>query len=251
MHPVRILVIDDETEIVTFLRELLVYRGYEVEGLSDSRQALHTFQAFRPDLCILDLRMPHFSGSVLLDNFKAADPTVEVIILTAQHETALAVDLMKRGAIDFLAKPMVLSALELSVTRAIDHRLLVKQNETYRLHLEQLVAEKTKALDDALSRLTHTHSVTLDTLSMALDFRDHSTSGHSRRVADLTVGVAGSLGIIGDDCVQIKYGALLHDIGKLKIPDSILLKPGPLEDDEWEAMKRHPEYGYEFLRSIE
>ena len=86
---------------------------------------------------------------------------------------------------------------------------------------------------------------------MALDFRDQSTSGHSRRVAELTTGAAASLGIKNGRLVQIEHGALLHDIGKLKIPDSILWKPAKLSDDEWQVMRRHAEYGFQFLSSIE
>src|SRR4051812_11729533 len=233
--PNRILVIDDETEIVAFICELLLLRGYEVRGLSDAREAMNTLRSFQPDVCILDFRMPYVSGAVILDAIKQADRTIEVIFLTAQDETSLAVDLMKRGAIDFLLKPVELNQLSLSVGRAVEHRRLVKENEAYRVHLEQLVAEKTKALNEALSTLTQVHSATLDALSMALDYRDQSTSGHSRRVADLTVGAARSMGVSGAALVQIEHGALLHDIGKLKIPDKILWKPDKLDEEEWKT----------------
>jgi len=249
--PRRILVIDDETEIVAFIRELLTHQGYEVLGLSDSREALSSFMTFKPDLCILDFRMPHVSGSAILDMVKGTDSTVEVIFLTAQDETALAVDLLKRGAIDYLLKPVELNQLSLSVFRAVEHRRLVQENEAYRHHLESLVAEKTQALNEALTDLTQVHSATLDALSMALDFRDQSTSGHSRRVSDLTAGAARAMGITGPALLQIEYGALLHDIGKLKIPDRILWKPECLDDEEWKVMKRHAEYGYDFLRKLE
>ena len=188
--------------------------------------------------------MPYLTGSDLLDTVKQRDPSVEVIFLTAQDETSLAVDLMKRGAIDFLLKPVELNQLLLSVGRALEHRRLVTENESYRLHLEQLVLEKTAALNDALASLGHVHSGTLDALSQALDFRDQSTSGHSRRVANLTAGTGGAL-------VQIEHGALLRDIGKLKIPDNILWKPAKLTEEEWKTMRLHPQYGYEFLSNIE
>ena len=246
----RILVIDDEPEIVSFIRELLIHRGYEVSGTSDSRQALDLLNSFHPDVCILDFRMPYMSGSVVLDSVKKADPTVEVIFLTAEDETTLAIDLMRRGAIDFLLKPVELNKLSLAVSRAMEHRRLVTENEAYRRHLEQLVAEKTQALNDALSTLTHVHSSTLDALSLALDYRDQSTSGHSRRVADLTAGAARSMGVEGAALLQIEHGALLHDIGKLKIPDSILWKPGSLDDEEWKTMRCHAKYGYEFLNNL-
>ncbi len=110
--------------------------------------------------------------------------------------------------------------------------------------------EKTKALNHASTSLEHVHSATLDALSMALDFRDQSTSGHSRRVANLTAGAASAIGIQDGTLIQIEHGALLHDIGKLKIPDSILWKPSKLTEEEWQIMRRHAEYGFEFLSNI-
>src|ERR1041384_1327122 len=160
----RVLVVDDESEIVSFIRELLGRRGYAARGVSDPRDAMRAVMEFRPDVCILDFKMPHVLGSALLDSIKAADSTVEVIFLTAESETSLAVDLMKRGAIDFLMKPVELNQLSVSVARAMEHRRLVMENAAYRLHLEQLVAEKTVALNEALSNMTAVQSATLQGL---------------------------------------------------------------------------------------
>jgi putative nucleotidyltransferase with HDIG domain len=247
----RLLVVDDEAEIVAFVRELLLSRGYEVLGLSDPREVPAQLKNFSPDACIFDFRMPHRTGSDLFNLVKQTDSKIEVIFLTGQDEASLAVDLMKRGASDYLLKPVELNQLLLSIGRALEHRRLIVENEEYRLHLEQLVMEKTKALNEALTSLNHVHSATLDALSKALDFRDQSTSGHSRRVADLTAGAARSMGIKDSALVQIEHGALLHDIGKLKIPDSILWKPAKLDENEWETMRLHPEYGFAFLSSVE
>jgi len=113
------------------------------------------------------------------------------------------------------------------------------------------MAERPDELNDALKGLASVHAGTLDALALALDYRDKSTSGHSRRVASLTVRVASHHGVDGDALQQIEHGALLHDIGKLKIPDSILWKPHSLDDLEWATMRLHPQYGYEFLRDLE
>lgn len=199
-----ILIIDDEPEIVASFRELLTSRGYEVLGLSDSREASTKLDSFQPDACLFDFRMPCHSGAGLLDLIKKKDPRIEVIFLRQRTK-----------------------------------------------HLEQLVLAKTNALIGALTSLNDVYSATLDALSMALDFRDPSTSGHSRRVADLTSGAARNMGIRDSALVQIEHGALLHDIGKLKIPDSILWKPAKLDDEEWRTMRRHAEYGYEFLSNVE
>lgn len=247
----KVLVVDDEPDIVGFVTKYLANCGYQVRGSSDPREALIIFDSFSPDVCVLDFKMPMISGSELLDRFKKTDSTVEVIFLTAESDTPLAIDVMKRGAIDYLLKPIGVDQLNLSVSRAAEHRRLVQENEAYKHHLEGLVAEKTDALNDALRSLKNLHGATLDTLAMALDFRDQGTSGHSRRVSDLTTGIAREMGITGTELVQIQHGALLHDVGKLKIPDSILWKPGKLTDIEWVTMRRHAEYGYEFLRNIE
>ena len=113
------------------------------------------------------------------------------------------------------------------------------------------MAERPDELNDALKGLVSVPPSILDALALALDYRDKSTSGHSRRVATLTVRVASHHGVEGEALQQIEHGALLHDIGKLKIPDSILWKPESLDDVEWVTMKKHPQYGYEFLRDLE
>jgi cyclic di-GMP phosphodiesterase len=113
------------------------------------------------------------------------------------------------------------------------------------------VEEQPEALNEALRNLSSVQAGTLDALALALDYRDKSTSGHSKRVASLTVSVATHHGVDGEALQQIEHGALLHDIGKLKIPDSILWKPASLDDNEWITMKKHPQYGYEFLRHLE
>ena len=149
-------------------------------GSSDSREVDAQLDSFQPEVCVLDFRMPHYSGADLLEIIKKKDPSTEAIFLTAEDEASLAVDLMKRGAVDYLLKPVDIKQLVLAIGRALEHRRLVIENENYRLHLEQLVREKTMALNEALTSLGRVHTATLDALSMALDFRDQSTSGHSQ-----------------------------------------------------------------------
>jgi putative nucleotidyltransferase with HDIG domain len=247
----KALVVDDDQEIASLIRELLVGSGCIVLALSDPQDVSAQLERFAPHVCILDFCMPRRSGAELLDIIKQHDPKTEIIFLTGQNETSLAVDLMKRGASDFLVKPVQSEQLLASVGRAVEHRRLVIENENYRTHLEQVIVGKTRALNEALASMKNVHSATLEALSLALDFRDQSTSGHSRRVAELTAAAASSIGISDAALVQIEHGALLHDIGKLKIPDSILWKPSKLTDDEWMVMRRHPEYGYAFLNNIE
>jgi putative nucleotidyltransferase with HDIG domain len=248
--PSRILAVDDDPQIVRLTLRFLASFGYDARGLNDPREASEFIKSFNPDVCILDVNMPFVSGSDLLDKIKSISPYTEVILLTGINDTVLAVDLMKRGAADFLLKPIESKQMDVAVARALEHRRLVLENMAYKLHLEMLVEERSKALNDALKNLSELHDATIDTLAMALDYRDKMTYGHSRRVADMTVGIARDLGIVDGDLVQIEHGALLHDIGKLRIPDSILWKPSELTPEEWEVMRRHPEYGYDFVDKI-
>lgn len=247
----KLLVVDDEPEIVALVTEYLNIRGYEVRGCTDPHSAIPLFRSFSPDICIFDFNMPGITGGDLLKAVKVQDDSIEVIFLTAADQTSLAVHMMKQGAFDYLLKPIVLDHLAVAISRAIQHRNLVLENRAYKLHLKMLVEQKTNALNRALRDLNHMHGAILDTLSTALDFRDQGTSGHSRRVAELTSGIARGMGITGDELVQIEHGALLHDLGKLKIPDSILWKPAQLTESEWQTMRRHAEYGFEFLNNVD
>ena len=246
----RVLAVDDDPQIVKLTVRFLENYGYDTRGLSDPRDAPDVVREFSPEVCILDVNMPFVSGSDLLDKIKAINSHTEVILLTGVNDTVLAVNLMKRGAADFLLKPIEPKQMDVAVARTLEHRRLVLENMAYKLHLEMLVEERSKALNEALKNLHELHGATIETLANALDLRDQGTSGHSRRVADMTVGIARNLGITDGELVQIEHGALLHDIGKLRIPDSILWKPSELTPEEWEVMRRHPEYGYDFVRKI-
>lgn len=251
MTDAGVLVVDDDKQIVSLLTDCLKNMGFVTSSTCDPREAVALFRAFAPGICLVDFSMPYLNGGDLLNQFKAVDSQVEVIFLTGETDISLAIDLMKRGASDYLLKPVDLAELAVSVTKALEHRQLVMENVAYRLNLEQLVLEKTEEIKKTLGKLDRLHAGTLEALGMALDFRDQSTGGHSQRVAELTAGIAGTIGISNDELTQVYEGALLHDIGKLKVPDGILLKPGRLSEDEWKVMRCHPQFGFEFLAGIE
>jgi putative nucleotidyltransferase with HDIG domain len=246
----KILAVDDAPEVTELIRRFLTDLGYEVRCLNDPREVMSVIASFRPELCILDMHMPYMGGSELLDAIKTADSMTEIIFLTAEDDTITAVESMRRGAAHYLLKPVSLRKMEMSVAKALEHHQLVTENVAYKKRLEDLVTERTEALNRALMMLSNVHTATLDILATALDFRDQATHGHSRRMADLTVGIAKEMGISGNSLMQVEHGALLHDIGKLRIPDSILWHPGELSPQQWEVMRKHPEYGFEFLNKI-
>ena len=248
--PAKILAVDDNGPRLHETREALMGFGHEVRGSMDPREVSALVRSFQPDGCLLALELPYISGADLLDSIRGIDPYAEVILLTDFDDTMVAVDLMRRGAADYLLKPVEPETLDMAVTRALVHRRLVLENTAYEMRLEKLVEERSKALSDALRNLGELHHATLETLATAIDLRDQGTSGHSRRVADWPIRSARRMGIDGDGLLQIEHGALLHDLGKLRIPDSILWKPSALTPEEWHIMRRHPEYGFEFVQKI-
>jgi putative nucleotidyltransferase with HDIG domain len=248
--PPKVLAVDDNPQIVGLTVRFLNVYGYDALGLNDPREVPDMIRSFNPDVCILDIQMPFISGSDLLDSIKSINSFTEVILLTGVNDTVLAVDLMKRGAADYLLKPIEPKQMDVAVARALEHRRLVVENAEYKQNLERLVEERSKALSEALKNLNELHGATLETLATAIDLRDKGTSGHSRRVADLTIAIVKKMGVNNGELVQIEHGALLHDIGKLRIPDSILWKPSKLTHEEWEIMRKHPQYGYEFVQKI-
>ena len=246
----RILAVDDDLQILNLTLKILKHSGYDARGLTDPREVSDFVKSFQPEVCILDVKMPFISGSDLFDAIKAIDHFTEVILLTGMNDAVQAVDLMKRGAADYLLKPVAAKQVDLAVAKALEHRRLVIENTAYKMNLEKLVEERSRALSDALRDLKELHGATLETLATAIDLRDQGTSGHSRRVADMTLCIAKKLGLNAGELTQIEHGALLHDLGKLRIPDSILWKPSALTPEEWEIMRKHPEYGFEFVQKI-
>lgn len=240
----RVLVVDDEEAVREILAEGLESFGYEAIAVGSAAQALERLQSGDVDLVLTDIEMPGESGMVLLRRVKEIAPDLDVVMVTGVVDAHTAIEAIRRGASDYLTKPFNLDEVQIVVERTLDKRRLILENRDYQEHLEELVAERTR-------QLKKSHESTLQALVTALDFRDNETQGHSFRVVDYAVLVAQVMGITESDMGWIRYGAILHDVGKIGIPDSILLKPGKLNAEEWEQMKRHPELGFRMLQHIE
>jgi putative nucleotidyltransferase with HDIG domain len=162
----------------------------------------------------------------------------------------LAVACVNRGAYDYLIKPFEKDQLLVTVKRAIDYRRLVLQNAGYRQDLEQMVAARTSMLHQAIADLERSYDITLEALGDALDLKDAETEGHSKRVTAFTIALARGAGVPPHQISVVARGAFLHDIGKMAIPDAILLKPAKLKADEQKIMREHCARGYQMLRKI-
>ncbi len=246
----KVLVVDDETTIRELLSHFLTARGYRC-GLADSAEAaLLEMAREQYDLVISDVRMPQVTGLQLLERLQTSYPSVPVIMITAVADLDTAVDAMKQGAADYITKPFDLSKVVTSVRNALEARVRRLQEEQLRARLEELVQTKSCALDSALKTLESERDMTLEALVRALDARESETRCHSLRVQGYAVRLARACGSEGQELEEIARGALLHDIGKIGISDTILLKPGKLTDEEWAEMRKHPQLGYEILRGI-
>jgi response regulator RpfG family c-di-GMP phosphodiesterase len=186
----------------------------------------------------------------LLDEVHRRYPSVAFLMATGVADVRIGVQAMKHGADDYLLKPFDTDVVLNSLGRALKKKQLELEVQKYRLHLESMVAERTHQLEVAMRQLEHSYSATLEALGSAIDLRDGATAGHSRRVLWYSIKLAHALGGLEDQLQNIAMGAWLHDIGKLAIPDGILLKPGALNDQERTVMQRHVMIGYDLVKGI-
>jgi diguanylate cyclase (GGDEF)-like protein/putative nucleotidyltransferase with HDIG domain len=247
----RVLVVDDEPMVGALLSRVLRKNAYEVRVETTAAAAIAAITE-KPgyfDVILTDLNLPEKSGLDLLDELRSIDEGMIKIVITGHATVDNAVVSLRRGAYDFIEKPVLPDALMAVVDRALEYRRLKRENIRYQNHLEEMVREKSAALREALQHVKTSYDFTLEAMASLLDARERSTAHHSARVRDLSVIMARELGLSVAEIEDISRGALLHDIGKVCIPDSILLKPGPLTEDEREEMKKHPEVGYKLLSS--
>jgi len=357
----RLLIVDDDSDVLDMLRELLSHGGYEVLSAVNGREALQKATEFNPDVILSDVMMPEMNGFELCRRLRAHPLLAEVpiILLTGLANSDYYVEGLRAGADDFISKPFErirllarvaavvrlnryrrlleerarferlielspdgimlvgpLGALQMANAAALkmlrlspgQADILVGRNlgdfvlgtqledlmsflgraveepeAIYRREADMVRADGTgfpaeiaagycawqghpavqlvvrditerKAAEEAIrcahAELTQACDTSLEGWSRALELRDHNTVGHAQRVADLTFRLAQAMGIPEEELIHIRRGALLHDIGKMGIPDNILQKPGPLTEEEWDVMRRHPAYAFEMLSPI-
>jgi putative nucleotidyltransferase with HDIG domain len=251
VQPPTVLVIDDDRAVREVLCAVLREEGYPVQQAAGADAALEMLRDEDLPLLLCDVKMPEHDGIWLLDEVMRRHPHAAVVMLTGYGDTESAVACLKRGAADYLLKPPKVTELVRAVERAFSRSRISLARARYHEGLARRVRERTAELTAALQGVAQAYSSTLAALVHALDAREHETSDHSQRVARYTIAIAERMGIGGQMLEVIARGALLHDIGKIGVPDGILLKPGPLTQEEWKEMRRHPEVGYRILESIE
>lgn len=248
--PARILIVDDDESVRDVISVLLREEGYHCDTASGADMALDMAEREDTPLVISDMKMPGKDGLWLLEAFRDKHPDTSIIMLTGYGDTESAVDCLRRGAVDYLLKPPKLTDLIRSIERALAKRRIELARKKYQKKLERKVRDRTTELRKALKDISITYENTLMALVSALDAREHETSDHSIRVVEYTVAIANMLGLKGGELEEIGRGALLHDIGKIGVPDAVLLKPGKLTPDEWVEMRKHPDIGFHMIEPI-
>ena len=247
----RILIVDDEPYVRTLMAAMLEKSNYTPVLASNGLEAIDHLEHDPPyDLILSDIVMNGLDGIGLLERIREAQPDTPMVMVTAIQDVGVAISAMRKGAYDYLLKPFEKEQLMVTVRRALDYRRLVQQNSVYRHNLEQLVSARTEMLRQAMADLERSYDITLEALGDALDLKDAETEGHSRRVTAYTIALARHCGVEMAQTRIIARGAFLHDIGKMAIPDAILLKPGKLDPEEQRIMREHCARGYQILRKI-
>jgi len=236
-----VLIVDDEESGRQTIESVLEGEGYNIELAENGFQAIEKARHILPDVILLDVMMPGMTGFEVCQRIRS-DPQlaeIPIIILTALDDRESMLSGLKSGADDFISKPFdrfELRARVLGITRL------------NRYH--KLTQERAK-LQEAHSQLLSAYEATIEGWSHAMDLRDRETEGHSQRVMELTVKLAHACGLNDEAIHHLRRGALLHDMGKIGVPDSILHKPAALTDDEWKIMRKHPQLAYDMLYPIE
>jgi putative nucleotidyltransferase with HDIG domain len=246
----RVLVVDDEPGIAKLLQDWMAQEGFECQVCTRSEEALALLNQRPFDAVISDLRMPGMTGLELLAKVRPQQPFLAFLMGTAVDDVRVGIQAMKQGADDYLVKPFRLENVLASVSRALERKALEREVGQYRQRLEEMVGQRTKQLQAAMRRIEQTYDDTLEALAAALDLRDNETAGHSRRVTAYCLEMARVMGRSEAELRTIARGAYLHDIGKIGIPDAILLKPGKLLESERAIMETHVRIGYELVCRI-
>src|SRR3954463_86619 len=239
----RILIVDDEPGNIELLLRLLQRAGFSrIESTNDSREAVDLYVKFRPDLILLDLHMPHRDGLEVMDELNGMGHAtyLPILMLTGDMTPEARREALSRGAKDFVNKPFHADEVLLRIRTLLETRCLYLQIQTQNQVLEARVQERTQELEAAQIEI-------IERLARAAEFRDDNTGQHTERVGQMAALLAGQIGLSDTQVSLIRRAAPLHDVGKIGIPDSVLLKLGKLTAEEFELVKTHTSIGARIL----
>jgi len=239
----RILIVDDEPANVELLRRLLERAGFSrLDSTSDPREAGGLFRDVSPDLVLLDLHMPHMDGLEVIDQINGLGTAtyLPILMLTGDVTPAARREALSRGAKDFVNKPFHSDEVLLRIRTLLETRFLYLQIQNQNQQLEAKVQERTQELESAQIEI-------IERLARAAEFRDDNTGQHTERVGQMAALLAQEIGMPDGEMALIRRAAPLHDVGKIGIPDAVLLKLGKLTDAEFALVKTHTDIGAKIL----
>ena len=240
----RILAADDDAGALRVLDRILARAGFaDVRTTLDGTQVPEMFVEFAPDLVVLDLHMGQVEGTDVIRRLRPLIPEgtyLPILIVSGDLTREARVAALAEGAVDFISKPYAVDEVLLRVRNHLHTRSLHLAVAGQNRELERKVQERTRELEEAAWEV-------LERLARAAELRDDDTGTHTRRVAELSARIACAMGLPETEVEMIRRTAPLHDVGKIGIPDGVLLKPGKLSEGEWQLMKRHTIIGAEIL----
>ncbi len=244
-----ILVVDDEDRNLRLMEALLTPEGYDIVMAANGGEALDRVAETPPDVILMDIMMPVMDGleatRLLKQNPETCD--IPVVMVTALRDVHDRVKALEAGADDFLSKPVDKLELRIRIQTLVKVKAYHDHLRDYQKKLEATVAQKTVQLQQTLEALQVASLESIHRLSRAAEYKDEETGAHIQRMSRYSMAIARQLGLDAKTVERILYAAPMHDVGKIGIPDRILLKPGKLNPDEWEIMKRHTVIGGKIL----
>jgi putative two-component system response regulator len=242
-----LLIVDDDPYVLESISSLLSEFGYNVHTCQNAHEAIKQVMNDHFDVILTDIKMPQITGIELLQNIHTYNQQIPVILMTAFAELDVAVDAIKRGAFDFITKPYNPDYLLHSVEKAVKYTKFVEMEKNYKSMLEDTVRVRTQELADALMMVKKMSAEVIQRLTAVAEYRDTDTGAHIARIGMYSSKIAEAMGLPPDFVETITFASPMHDLGKIGIPDNILLKPAALSREEFEIMKTHSTIGEKML----
>lgn len=247
----RILVIDDERQLLELIAATLKRSGYGCDRAASVSEARAALERSSYDIVFLDLMLPDGNGFLILEQIMNVSPQTLVLIVTGSHELDCSIEAIRKGSFDFITKPFTLELLTQRLHRVVSEWKAKCFTAHYQNCLEKVVEAKTEEVLQTTSRIESVYDAAVYALGAALDLRDPETEDHCRRVSEISLMLGERLGVDSRSRKDLKWGAYLHDVGKIGIPAEILSKPSGLTEEEMQVMRKHTVYGYNMLRNID